>query len=84
LAVYLVFWSLVQTKLPHYILPAFPALALLTAALLYRWLESPESIRRGWLLNATVTWIVVGLAMLVVVPLVATVVLPGEGVLGLV
>jgi 4-amino-4-deoxy-L-arabinose transferase-like glycosyltransferase len=84
LAVYLVFWSLVQTKLPHYILPAFPALALLTAALLYRWLENPESIRRGWLLNATVTWIVVGLAMLVVVPLVATVVLPGEGVLGLV
>ena len=84
LAVYLVFWSLVQTKLPHYILPAFPALALLTAAFLYRWQTSPESVSNGWLLNATVTWIVVGLAMLVVVPLVTAVVLPGEGILGLV
>lgn len=84
LAVYVVFWSLVQTKLPHYILPAFPALALLTAAFLYRWQTSPASVSNGWLLNATVTWIVVGLAMLVVVPLVTAVVLPGEGVLGLV
>jgi 4-amino-4-deoxy-L-arabinose transferase-like glycosyltransferase len=36
-AVYVGFFSLAQTKLPNYILPAYPPLALLTARLLIRW-----------------------------------------------
>ncbi|OHB82185.1 MAG: hypothetical protein A2W31_12300 [Planctomycetes bacterium RBG_16_64_10] len=84
LGVYVVFWSLIRTKLPHYVLPAYPALALLTGALVRRWLEAPESVARGWMLNATLTWIVVGIALLAAVPVVASFFLPGEGALGLV
>src|SRR5437660_8722558 len=35
--VYVGFFSLAQTKLPNYILPAYPPLALLTARFLDRW-----------------------------------------------
>jgi 4-amino-4-deoxy-L-arabinose transferase-like glycosyltransferase len=34
---YLCFFSLAATKLPNYIFPVYPAVALLTARLLYRW-----------------------------------------------
>jgi 4-amino-4-deoxy-L-arabinose transferase-like glycosyltransferase len=37
IGVWLVFYSLSGTKLPHYVLPAYPALALLTARFLVRW-----------------------------------------------
>jgi 4-amino-4-deoxy-L-arabinose transferase-like glycosyltransferase len=36
-AVWLVFFTVVRTKLPNYILPAYPALALLTASFLEDW-----------------------------------------------
>ncbi|MFN4261572.1 MAG: ArnT family glycosyltransferase [Gemmataceae bacterium] len=41
IAVFVVFFSFAQTKLPNYILPIFPALALLTGQYLVAW-------RRGW------------------------------------
>jgi len=37
IAVWLVFFTVVRTKLPNYILPAYPALALLTASFLNDW-----------------------------------------------
>ena len=37
-----VFWSVCKTKLLHYLLPAYPALALLTACFIDRWLASAE------------------------------------------
>src|SRR5262249_45339485 len=37
IGVYLVFFSISQTKLPNYILPLYPAAALLTAHFLERW-----------------------------------------------
>jgi 4-amino-4-deoxy-L-arabinose transferase-like glycosyltransferase len=37
LGLWLVFFSLAGTKLPNYLLPAYPALALLTARFLVRW-----------------------------------------------
>jgi 4-amino-4-deoxy-L-arabinose transferase-like glycosyltransferase len=40
-----VFFSLSQSKLPEYILPAFPALAVLLAAGLARWESSPNRTR---------------------------------------
>lgn len=36
-AAYVVFFSLARTKLPNYVLPAYPALALLTGQFLTRW-----------------------------------------------
>lgn len=38
-AVYLAFFSLAQTKLPNYVLPVFPPLALLMSRFLVRWSE---------------------------------------------
>ena len=37
IAVWLVFFTIVRTKLPNYILPAYPAMALLTASFLDDW-----------------------------------------------
>ena len=37
-----VFWSICKTKLPHYLLPAYPALALLTACFIDRWLAAEK------------------------------------------
>lgn len=48
IALPLIFFSLSQSKLPHYILPIFPALALLTATALVRlYRESPAQVRRA-------------------------------------
>ena len=37
-----VLWTLVKTKLPHYLLPAYPALALLTACFIDHWLAAEK------------------------------------------
>ena len=45
-AVYVGFFSLAQTKLPNYILPAYPPMALLTARFLVRWQAGAVAIPR--------------------------------------
>lgn len=47
------FFTVAQTKLPNYILPAFPAAAVLTAAFLVRWLFEPDVASRRWMRVAT-------------------------------
>jgi 4-amino-4-deoxy-L-arabinose transferase-like glycosyltransferase len=42
------FFSLAGTKLPSYVLPAYPALALAAACFLQRWLTMPASVSRWW------------------------------------
>jgi 4-amino-4-deoxy-L-arabinose transferase-like glycosyltransferase len=47
---WLLFWSICKTKLLHYLLPAYPALALLTACFIDRWLSAEkgsELLSRG-------------------------------------
>ena len=83
-AVVIGFWSVVAMKLPHHILPAYPALALLTATFVYAWTAEPARFSRHWMRNATVTLIVVGVGLIVALPVVAEFVLPGEGLIGLV
>ncbi len=58
-AAYLLCFSLVQTKLPNYVLPLYPALAILTARFLVRWREGELAIRK-WLMPAATG----GLAMI--------------------
>ena len=65
--------ELVPTKLPHYVLPLYPALALLTAAAL---VEGAQMARAGWLRYADIVaqglWAVVTVvlaAVLIVLPL---------------
>jgi 4-amino-4-deoxy-L-arabinose transferase-like glycosyltransferase len=52
-AAYLVFFSLVSTKLPNYVLPLYPALAVLTARFLVRWCDDGLALPR-WLMPAAV------------------------------
>ena len=78
LGVYVVFWSLVSTKLPHYVLPAYPALALLTAAFVEGWIADPAHVRPCWGRNAAITMILVGVGILIAIPIVAAIFLPGE------
>lgn len=85
--VWLVFWSVCKTKLPHYLLPAYPALALLTACWIDRWLE--EKKRSGvfslrWLRSAWLSAILAGLGIVIAVPIAAHYYLPGEAIIGLI
>jgi 4-amino-4-deoxy-L-arabinose transferase-like glycosyltransferase len=68
-ALYLVFFSLAATKLPNYVAPLYPALALLTARFLTRWrtreLNPPRWIMAAGAALVAVTGIVVGVALLV-------------------
>src|SRR5207248_10954496 len=50
-AAYLVFFSLVSTKLPNYVLPLYPAIAILTARHLVRWRDNALSLPR-WVMPA--------------------------------
>jgi 4-amino-4-deoxy-L-arabinose transferase-like glycosyltransferase len=68
-AAYLVFFSLVSTKLPNYVLPLYPALAVLTARFLVRWRDGELAPPR-WLMPAAVGGLVlvaagVGVGLLV-------------------
>jgi hypothetical protein len=53
-AVYVGFFSLAQTKLPNYILPVYPPLALLTARFLLRWRVGLAGVPR-WMLPVGLT-----------------------------
>jgi hypothetical protein len=55
------FFTLVQTRLPHYIAPVYPAFALLTAVYLANWLRLFEA-RRQW--RPARLWTVVGVGAL--------------------
>ena len=84
MGIFVAFWSLVSTKLPHYVLPAYPAFALAVGAFIDGWLANPAASPRRWGRNAAITVIVVGIGIVVALPIVAHYVLPGEGVLGLI
>ena len=62
-AAYLVVFSLVSTKLPNYVLPVYPPLAILTARFLVRWRDGGMTVPR-WLMPAAAGGLaVVGLAV---------------------
>lgn len=82
-AVWVGFFSLAVTKFPHYVLPAYPALALGTACFLDRWIRDVDIYPRIWRRAAWSTVGLVGLGIVVVMPFIAQVHLPGERWLGL-
>ncbi|MGE5193154.1 MAG: hypothetical protein ACM3U2_11720, partial [Deltaproteobacteria bacterium] len=71
------------TKFPHYVVPAYPALALFTACFLDRWTRNAEIYGRLARYSAWGTVAAAGVGILVVVPIVANIYLPGERFLGL-
>ena len=77
------FFSLASTKFPHYVVPAYPALALLTAAFAERWTREFDiygKLSRRW---AWATVALVSVGIVVAIPFVARIHLPGEELLGL-
>lgn len=82
---YIGFFSLASTKLPSYVLPAYPALALITGRVIVEWLQSPSLVPRLWFRLAIYTPAIVGVGLIVGLPIMASYLLPGEqwlGVLG--
>lgn len=80
---YIGFFSLAGTKLPSYVLPAYPALAIITGAWINAWLREPARYRGFKLRAALGSLPVVGVGMVIALPIIARFVLPGEGWLGL-
>jgi 4-amino-4-deoxy-L-arabinose transferase-like glycosyltransferase len=83
IGVFFGFWSMCSTKLPHYVLPAYPALAILTGCFLHAWIQRAEAATRHVMPIATGIFLGVGVAMLTVLPLVTARYAPGEQVVAL-
>ncbi len=83
-AMYVGFFSLASTKLPNYVLPAYPALALMIGAFLDQWLRQPATIPRAWFRASTSTTTLVGIALIVAAPIAAKHFFPGDGWLGVI
>ncbi len=76
-------WSVPSTKLPHYVLTAYPALALMTGWFIDRWIAEPAAIHPGWIRSGVTTTVLVGAGLMVAFPIVAMILAPGEELLGL-
>ncbi|HEX7379333.1 MAG TPA: glycosyltransferase family 39 protein [Pirellulales bacterium] len=70
IACYLGFFSLAATKLPNYIVPIYPALALLVGGWLNAWLSGVCVVRGFLLRTAWITLSAVGVAASIAMPLV--------------
>lgn len=82
LGVYVGLFSLAQTKLPSYVTPCYPALAIMVGHFVSRWVDR-ERLPAGWLKVGLLHWGLVGIAMLVGLPLLAGRLLPGSEWLGI-
>lgn len=80
--VWIAAFSLVSTKLPSYITPAYPALALLAGSYVDRWLDGRAVSAARWMPWALAALAAVGAGLAVALPLVARRYLPGDEVLG--
>jgi 4-amino-4-deoxy-L-arabinose transferase-like glycosyltransferase len=84
IGVFFGFWSICSTKLPHYVLPAYPALAILTACFLDAWLKQSAAAPRHVMPIATAIFLGVGVLMLAVLPWVTARYVPGEQIIALI
>lgn len=82
LAVWVGFFSLAGTKLPSYVVPAYPALALACACFVENWLRNPLLISRVWTRLAWGTVALAGVGLAVALPIVAHVFLNDDWMLG--
>src|SRR6185295_15980154 len=82
--VWIGFFSVASTKLPNYIVPAYPALALATAALVVGWVTNPAAIAKVWLRIGWSLLALAGVGMLFVMPILANLFLAGDAYVGLI
>lgn len=81
--VWLVAFSSARTKLPNYILPMYPAVALLAGAWIHGWLHRPGMARRRDLQGAWLSLALAGIGLAVALPIVAAKLLDGDAWLAL-
>ena len=67
-AVYIVIFSMASTKLPNYVLPAYPALAIVIGRYFAMWTQNIQSVSRIWLNAGWCLLIVVGVAIAIGIP----------------
>jgi 4-amino-4-deoxy-L-arabinose transferase-like glycosyltransferase len=84
IGVYVVLFSLARTKLPSYVTPCYPALALLVGDYIDRWSRQSAAVAGRWLVAAFACLALVGIGVAVAVPMIAKQQLPGEEWLGLI
>ena len=77
-------FSLAQTKLPSYVTPCYPALAVLTGGFVANWLAGTQTVGRRWLTASLVTPVIVGSGMVVGFAVLARLYLPGDELLALI
>jgi 4-amino-4-deoxy-L-arabinose transferase-like glycosyltransferase len=76
--VYIGLFSFAQTKLPSYITPAYPAMALLTACFLHHWTRGRSLAARFWPRLGFASLCVAGVAIAIAVWVAAAEHLPGD------
>jgi 4-amino-4-deoxy-L-arabinose transferase-like glycosyltransferase len=81
-AVYVVVFSIARTKLPSYVTPCYPALALLTGCFVYHWTSGRALAANWWPKVGFVILGMVGLVIVVAIPIVTWRLLPGGAWLG--
>jgi 4-amino-4-deoxy-L-arabinose transferase-like glycosyltransferase len=82
--VYVVLFSVAKTKLPSYVTPCYPALALLVGSYVDRWSREATAVAGRWLPISFGSLTLVGTAFAIAIPLIAQRYLPGEEWLGLI
>lgn len=75
---WIVFFSLARTKLPNYVLPMYPALALIVARYLHEWKESASGERVVSFLYSCRSLATVGVLMMIGIPIASSLLFPGE------
>ncbi|HWA99723.1 MAG TPA: glycosyltransferase family 39 protein [Pirellulales bacterium] len=82
-AAYIVFFSFSKTKLPNYVLPAYPALALVIGSFVDRWLARPSEVHRAWFRWALGSSSAVGGAVVIALGVAGVWLLDGDWGIGL-
>lgn len=81
--VYLALFSLAKTKLPSYITPCYPGLAIAIGAFVDRWSQQEVDVPIIWQRFAFGSLIAVGIGVLIAIPILAALFVPGEASLAL-
>lgn len=77
-AVYLIIFSLAGTKLPNYVLPAYPALAIFGGRFFATWMTDIRYVNKTWLHVGWALLILVGFAIVVSFPAMSFISLDGQ------
>ncbi len=80
-AVYLVIFSMASTKLPNYVLPAYPALAIMIGRYFTLWTQDVNNVSRVWLNTGWILLIAFGAILAAGVPIAGLVEFGGQTLL---